>query len=302
MKMTEHRESPAGNSQLKLYLTCPRKWAWKYLKGFKSSDKAEPLNLGSAVHEAQETFYLTGSEQKALDKGNSILVNLGWNPELEPDIYARFNVGVKEWIKQLGQLDLDSNSVEATEKQYELKLSNGYVMTIRVDTLMKDAEIGRYIRDTKTTKSNPEGTIQQYMYDPQPILYISALRQNGVEVEGWKTDAIAMAVLKAGPRAQIKRSDLVCPPDAVIRDVEDAYTDLTYNIKESINAVSGGSSICHAFPRNPLSCYNYYKPCPYYNICHSIDEVEEPTLGFTMDPWLKERTVLSTFDAITYEE
>ena len=157
---------------------------------------------------------------------------------------------------------------------------------------MKDDTYGLYIRDTKTTGGNMTGTALEYTYNPQPVLYIYALRQNDVDVLGWRTDVVYSKILKARTDAQVMRSDFVCPSDTLIVDVINSYAVLTDRIRDSLE---DDGPISYAFPRNPNNCFRYYKPCPFYNICHDIDIINEPTIGFSLDPWLKEGTVLNTF-------
>jgi hypothetical protein len=289
----ELRESPAGNSQVKLYQVCPRQWAWKYLKGFKGNDKSEPLNLGSAIHEGQEVYYKTGDLGLAIDRGTEILTDAGWLPN--EDIFHRMIESINVWVETYGADDLKNKAVLETEQQYDLKLPNGYIMTIRVDSLMRDHDGSRFIRDTKTTKGSPVKTMTQYMYEAQPILYIAALKQAGKEVSGWKTDVISSRMLKAGVKVECLRSDLICPSPDLIQDTLESYADLTDMIKGSLTLTKEGATIRQAFPRNCQSCYNYYRECSYWSACSSIDDVLEPINGTELDPWLKEGKVLNTY-------
>lgn len=296
--MTEHRESPAGNSQLSLFSLCPRKWAFKYLLGFQTTGQSLPLNLGSAIHEAQETFYLTGSLDQALDKGRAILIDYGY----EEDSFAmqRMTISLDTWCYQYGSYDYDTGAVLEVEKEYPLKLLNGYVMTIRVDSRMKDSD-GTYIRDTKTTGGQAMTTMHNYMVNPQPVLYIEALLQAGsTDLNGWRTDVISSRVNKGGPVCQCIRSDLVMPTPLRREDVIFSYTDLTDRIAYAIMQHEQGVPFRIAFPCNPKSCMDYNRLCPHYSHCSKVEHTRIPD-EFTLDPWLDERTVLKTFDILKEE-
>lgn len=296
-ELEEMRESPAGSSQLSLFAQCPRSWFYKYIRGFRHVGPVSALNLGSATHEAQEVFYLTGSLDKALARGQEILIKSDY--DLESNEMKRLNATLPAWAEAYGFDDLNNESVVAVEHELNLKLFNGYTMTVRLDALMID-EQGLFIRDTKSTGGNVSQTMRQYMHSPQPVLYIEAVNQSDIAqketLQGWRTDIIASRVNKASVRVDCHRSDLVMPTADRIKDVKIYYTDLTDRIASAIIAYESGTPEEICFPANISNCINYNRLCDHSAHCH-----QRPTNtpgGFELDPWLKDRTVLNTFDCL----
>ena len=53
---------------LSLYSSCNRKWAIKYVKGWKPREESYgALNFGSVIHEAQASFYANRSKEAGLE-------------------------------------------------------------------------------------------------------------------------------------------------------------------------------------------------------------------------------------------
>ncbi len=304
-EIKENRESPAGNSQLKLFQLCRRKWAFKYLLGFKPQEQTSALDLGSAIHEAQELFYKGASFTETIAKGRDILLAHGY--EKDSDEMKRMKVSLTVWCQQYGTEDRKLGSVKEVEKEYKLELPNGYIMTIRVDSLMETPD-GIWIRDTKTTKKGASAALRQYMYSPQPVLYYAALRQNlppsdRERLLGWRTDVISSKVLVAGAKAEAIRSPLIQPSEQRIADVLLGYADLTDQIADSLDRYEEGvEDLRSIFPVNYSGCLDYFRECGYYTLCPHFkdyfDGKKEPPSNITIDPWLDERTVLKTFDNI----
>lgn len=315
-EVKENRESPRGRSQLSLYAGCPRKWAWKYVKGFKSIELVNHLVHGSAVHEAQEVFYLS------FDKGLDIAVGAmydrleayiesqdpeGKHPTFYKEQLDRARETLDVWYTEIGQYDFHNSEVLAVEEEVNLTLLNGYKMTIRFDRILKDKETGRiFINDTKTTGGTLDKTIANYMFADQPILYQAAFLENypdWVEAfEGWRTDAIETRLLKSGWKKNARRSAVTRTPDAKIEDCIINYTALVDNIRDSLYAVSQGESLQSAFPGNNGNCQAYGRLCAYHSFCHEIDTLKEPPGNMKIDDWLAKGTVLNSFKEIISEE
>ena len=294
----EMRESPHGRSMLSLYKTCPRRWAFKYLKGFKSKDSTDALNLGSAIHETQALYYLGMDLDACLIELRAFL---GENTHLFPKALEMF----KAWEKELGQYDRKNCTVLAVEEEAELKLPNGYKMSVRWDRVLLDNKTKEvFISDTKTTGGSASRTLQLYSYSDQPKLYIAAVLQNKPfwlkQFTGWRTDVIYGRELKSGRvNTEVIRSAIVSYSETDIEDTLLSYADLTSEIASALLDIeAGNATIQERFRSQNENCFNYNRLCPYHSFCSEIDSMEEPPANFELDPWISSKIVLDSFKEI----
>ena len=296
MNKDEMRESPRGRSMLSLYKTCPRKWAFKYLKGFKAKDLSDPLILGSAIHETQAEFYRGAPLTYCLEYLDIFLSDAPW---LRSKASAMFN----EWFTIIGSKDAVETIPLAIEQESEVFLPNGFRMTVRWDRVLlnkKTKEV--FISDTKTTSGSASRTLQLYNYSDQPKLYIASIMQNKPEwlgsFRGWRTDVIYGRELKSGAiNTEVLRSEIVNFSEEEINDTLQSYATLTDDIAYHIER-SKENGIAPEFYSNSDSCFSYNRLCPYYSFCHEIDSLSEPPGNYDLDPWLAEGKVLDSFKEI----
>lgn len=298
----EMRESPGGRSMLSLYQDCPRKWAWKYLKGFKPKFTAEHFTFGSAIHEAHEVFYENGYNwDKMITRGDEFL------NEHDPLLIPKARVCLDTWFQQIGVNDISKTEVLAVEEEVYLTLPNDFKMTCRLDRLLKDKKTGEiFICDTKTTGWSLEATLRNYTYHDQPQLYYMAARETFPDLmkdcRGWKTDGIYVKerVVKGEKTGEYysdaMRSETNTFSEKLLDDTKNSYAsfidEMAYKIEE-VEVAKEPISI--NFPKCNATCLAYNRPCEFYNICHKIDDIDGIPANFVEDPWVKDGTVLNQF-------
>ena len=294
----EMRESPAGGSQLKLFSQCQRKWAFKYLKGFKVKDVKEHLTYGSTIHEAQAEFYRHDfSTKHAKEK---IKEMLGSKDAKTMNLKVKANKAFDEWEAKLGSYDRENCKVLEVEKEAFLILPNGYKMTVRRDGVLEDCLVDEvFIRDTKTTGWSLEGTIQNYMHSDQPILYIASATQEEPDwlskLSGWRTDCIynKQSVWK------VERSPVTTFTRDEIISTMQSYAAMTSDMAFKINSVLlDNDPIGIHFYADRARCFDFFSSCPYLPFCHEIDTIDLPPSNFIVDDWLAEGAVLDTFKTV----
>lgn len=300
----EMRESPAGNSQISLYMQCPRKWAWKYYKGWKSIAFSEALTFGSCIHEAQAVYYTTWSFRAMMARANEFIRET----EIPEDKLEKFREKVlftlKTWFEEWGQYEQDEVEAVAVEKEVYITLPNGYRMSVRWDRLLRSKSVGDFfISDTKTTGWSYENTIANYMDSAQPMLYILSVEENEPEIaaklRGWRTDCLYVKQLKTKINHTFGRSEVVKPAKAILEDTRNSFASITTSIKYAIDGHEKyNEPLSVSFPCNRGACHAYNKTCPFLGFCHMIDHDIKVKEGFELDPWLKERKVLDTYSEI----
>ena len=299
IEVAEMRESPRGRSMLNLYKQCPRKWAFKYIKGFQPQGKQDPLTLGSSIHEAQALFYNGATLAEVTNFLGDFLED---SPHLLRKAHAMFMA----WYDIIGIHDKDNMIPLAVEVEAPLKLHNGYTMTVRWDRVLLERNGGEiFINDTKTTGGSLLKTIQNYNYSDQPKLYIASVLQSQPEwlkqFRGWRTDCIRGFESKGkyttgNITTEVKRSEIVSFTPEEIEDTLIGYSVLTDDIKFKVQSViEGGEPIRAHFYDTSDFCLSFGRVCPFKTICHQIDHIEEPPANMEIDPWVKKGTVINTF-------
>ena len=299
MKNEEMRESPRGRSMLNLYRQCPRRWAFKYIKGFTPLETSDPLTLGSAIHETQALFYQGEHILKCYDFLSSFLKERK-SLHLEKKALAMMT----SWYNTLGISDREERIPLAVEVEAPVILPNNFEMSVRWDRVLLEKSDGEiFINDTKTTSGNPQKVIQTYNYSDQPKLYILSVIQSRPEwlkqFHGWRTDVIYGRELKAGKiNTDIQRSEIVMFSKPELDDVLKSYASLTDDIAFKLEAVAAGDNITTHFSATSDFCYSYGRVCPYKPFCHEIDTIEEPPANFKIDPWLKKGIIKEAFKSV----
>jgi len=293
----ELRESPRGRSMLNLYRQCPKRWAFKYIKGFKPIGSSDPLTLGSAIHEAQALFY----------QGASIIDSTNFLEDFLKDsehLQTKANAMLTAWYNTLGKDDRENRIPLAVEVEAPLLLPNNFEMTVRWDRVLLDKTDGEvFISDTKTTSGGVRQVMQSYNYSDQPKLYIASIQQSREEwvkqLKGWRTDAIYGRELKSGKiNTEVVRSEIVSFSKAELDDTLISYASLTDDIAYKLEAIEAGEEIRQHFSNTSDFCYSYGRICPFKSICHEIDSIDQPPANMEIDDWLAQGIIKKAFKEI----
>lgn len=296
------RESPAGMSMWGLYQGCPRKWAFKYALGFiRDGVVPEALVHGSAVHEGKKIFYASrGDIKAALDKSLEIVQANEESFESLLTEEKRLAKLFEVWYDTYGKTEFDTYNMVANEIQDEIVLPNGARITVRPDQILRDKTTGRiYILDTKTTGWSLEGTIAEYEFKSQPILYIASVYQANPgwigDFGGWITDVMYQRVnwRKDGSLSSIstkcQRSAPIMYTEAQCRAFTESIMTTTSEVAYNYQQYKSGAPMNACFPMNRNACRAFNRTCPYWPICFNSYQFDDPAPEpFTIDPWKKE--------------
>jgi len=201
-------------SKLNCWLSCPRKFKYRYRDEMPDERTAVALVFGTAIHEGCEAFL------KSLPSGNPVGLDevLGvFNRALSDSAKLADEQGAPmDWgegsLKQVSEKgeqmlavfldDVDrSIKVAATELAFEVELSAGHVVTGVIDLVLDEGN-GRYrVVDLKTAASTygPD----RIEFDLQPTVYIGAAEKifnapGRIDFEYWlltKTKTPALKIL-----------------------------------------------------------------------------------------------------------
>jgi hypothetical protein len=312
MADNEMRESPAGMSMFGTFQSCMRKGAFQYLLGFRrNGDKTVPLAHGSAVHEGFKEFYLTWDINKAVNRAIEVA-------QEDIDVFESMKIEARrltelfnEWYKVYGSTEKEKYMVISNETQGEIQLPNGAVLTVRLDQVLREIKTGHiYIQDTKTTGYSLEGTITDYEYKAQPLLYIAYVYQTNPEwladFRGWITNAIYQRVnyRKDGALSSIStkclRSTPILYTEAECQSFLESLTTTTSEIAWAYSSFKKGAPFNACFPMNRGSCRNWNRTCPFWSICFQTFEPDaSPPPPYELDPWKEEGVIEDVLSKIS---
>lgn len=307
----EMRESPSGMSMYGLYQTCPRKWALKYQLGFqRSGEKTVPLAHGSAIHEGKKEFYKSWSIDKAVKKAKEVaggLIEAFDDLAIENE---RIDKLFEVWYDTYGKEEQSKYDIISNETTGKVQLPNGAEITVRLDQVLRQKDTGHiYIFDTKTTGWSLEGTINEYNYKAQPLLYIASVYQGTPEwlgdFRGWITDVIYQRVnyRKDGSLSSIttkcQRSPAIMYTEDQCLSFLESLTTITSDVAWAYRNFEKGAPLNACFPTNRMACRNFNTTCQFWSICFDNFTVNsEPPLPFVRDTWYTDNVIKNVIKGV----
>jgi len=279
--------SAAGFHFVNLYQCCPRKWYFRFLKGWSPKMTAKPLILGSAFHEGKAEWYKGKSLKVCLNTALAIVEEA--KPELLEedylDISYRLPCFLSAWVETYGKMDRQEFKPLAVEKEYSVPLGqSGYFMTIRPDAILQskvqtDLVI---IMETKTTGFSHRVTSEAVYYGDQATAYTWGARKVGkIPVYAVQPDIAYWNKMTRDPNnIKMVRTDLVFRDEARCLNFEKGMTQLFVEMSQKAEAYRKGWDPWVLFPRNSHYCLSFSTPCEFAEICGQDCEKRRVPSGF----------------------
>jgi hypothetical protein len=271
-------------SSMQAFLTCPKKYFWRYVEELEPVEKPEALLLGSAVHRWLEYFY----SQVPADR-NAFL-----NEVVSPKARGILQ-GIMENYGRIYSDDFDKFEVLSVERLLSGKIINpetskasaNFQFGGRLDTLVRlQAQVDLIpagslaIIETKTASRVDELFWNRMAMDPQVALYAHFLQDElGDEIAGIIYNVIQKPGLRQGKnesedafenrvREKMADPELYHRKTISVKDLnaEEVLSDL-WNVKNFINLARENG----AFPKSNSSCTMFNTACDYLPLCAAKD-------------------------------
>lgn len=263
--------------------TCARKFQIENSFGLKQRTESVTFSFGHAVAAGVQSYFEHGNLQQAVIDC-TLLYSMPWDDLGSPsEARGKKNIwysihAVENYIKQIESLlvgelaplkdweiaRLDGSDKAATEIQFRIELENGYMYEGHIDLILRNKLTGEYaILELKTTVFR-EPHDAMYSNSDQALSYSIVLDHAvGHQNTSYKvfyliySSSLQQWILKTFTKQAKQRLDWI---NNLIRDTEmiDYYE------------VSAKDGI--PYPTNGASCYNFFRPCEYYNVCEMEDE------------------------------
>lgn len=291
---SKRRESASGFHYVNLYQCCPRKFFFRYVKGWRPKQTPQALVFGSAFHEAKATFYLKKSEKRAIEVGMGVLeearAEVG-DEAISKEMAWRLPHLVHYWVERLGQSDLAAYKVLAVEKQLEVPIKGTpWVMTIRPDAILQCKSTGlKFVMETKTSGFSHRLTMEAVVLGDQATAYLWGVQKMLYpdvyavipDVAYWNSRSRDLGNI------QMVRGDIAMRGEFAIEMFEMSMAKLFTEVNQRMAAVKTMDERV-LFPRNSYYCLSYSKQCEYAMFCLESTKGKKCPHGFSQDKGKKE--------------
>ncbi len=271
-------------SAMQSFLTCPRKYFWRYVEEIEPVEKSEPLILGSAVHRWLEYFYTQVPVEK------STFLNEVVSPKARGILQ-----GVIDNYSRIYQDDFDQFDVLGVERVLSGKIINpethrssaNFRFGGKLDTLVRlKVEIENIptgslaIMETKTAARVDDLFWSRIAMDPQVQLYAHFLSEElGEPIAGVIFNVIEKPSLRQKKaESEEEFTNRICEKmsdPAMYHRRTIAVSDL--DSAELLNDLWNTKSFIHlakennAFPKSSNACTLYNSTCDYMPLCSAKD-------------------------------
>lgn len=278
-------------SKLQTYMRCPRKFWWRYVKGWRPEGISKHLVFGSAWHEAMRCLLLRG-----------------YSPEAQEEAYQRFLVEYRKEFNEATDMDdkkKNPGAVRNALKTYCEKYKGddeevihtevsgsvpvlGAVMHFKLDAVLKD-EDGYLIREHKTGSRLDKRWLNQWALKMQVLLYMHAAccyygieNLRCVQING----TIFRSKDQEHVRVDVKRN--IPMLEAWLQETRQWLDRLDRDWALHDQEMFDGCHVMQSFPRNGEACYDF-GGCPYHDFCaawaNPMERAGESQPGMVTEWW-----------------
>lgn len=293
-------------SKIQTYMTCPRRYFFEHVLGWKSERPSNHLIFGSAWHIAMEVLLTEGySAESCLTAYNrffsfyrekfSSLDDELFSPKTPANVLRALPQYCQRWRD-------DSFEVLHTEISGVAAISKDRIVHFKMDTICKGEE-GYFSLEHKTSTRFSITWAAQWRQKLQVGMYSHALfclfppeEVYGVKINGaFFTDP--PKIKKDGtPYAKERDNEFHrVPVRRNLASMQSWLHEINFwydNIERDFNLLMSSDEEdedLRAFPRNTESCTNYNNPCPFLDYCsvwnNPLKHADSPPSGFKVEFW-----------------
>lgn len=298
------------STKLNSFQTCPRKYFYEHLLGWRFDKPNIHLKFGEAFHEAIEHLIIHRNAEKqeyvlsaAFDKFMNIYRN-AYPPE---DDIANAPKDPANCLKALAEYQLvyrnDDFELLYSETAGAVHIDEDHVIHFKIDTIVRGDE-GIYALEHKTasrqsstwndqwTMALQVGTYSHALYCCFPENEVYGVKINGVFLRKSGNGFVRVPIKKDPDSMRIWMSQVRSIVDTMEREFQ------------ILSEESPADSIMSSFPIRTTSCINYGSACPFLPYCSTwanpLERCMKAPLGFKVDHWdprRNEEKAKHTFDS-----
>ncbi len=307
--------SMMDSSKLNAYMTCPRKFFYEYVLGWREDTPNIHLDFGRAWHSAMEHLALHGNKPDEVPRAFELFMQEFKRTYSGNDPMAE--TGAKNPTSALYALERYAETyINDTFTPMHIEVpgivpldDEGHNLTLRMDLIGRVSFAGDKIAvmDHKTASSDNRWWREQWAMSSQMGTYIHMLYclfppsdVFGALINGCvirqppqlKKDGTPYAN-SLGPA--FMRIPVQKTPDQMQSWLDNMlfyYKDYERQL-EALDAAQPGDSVLSCFPMNPSNCVKYNRTCQFINFCSTrsnpltlVEQFEgAPPIGFHQEYW-----------------
>lgn len=290
-------------SKLRTWQTCPRKYYWAYVRNLESKNLVLPFYMGSCFHKGVENFYQGVEPDKCLLKAKEYAEDYltSWfiGPEEEGEIEKSNAIvqGALAAYFEVFSKDRDKWEVTFSEQSFGMQLPNipvEFVGTVDLGFLRNEEMI---LMDHKLHSSIGRHTVDHLPFDLQIMNYPTlVMKATGLKV----AKVIYNVIKKPHPSTRVRKDEtfqdfierlkatyMLERDQYFHREVvqakktrlQSAFNDFCLIAEDIFRKYDGKTSAQvldpNNWPRNSKACFDFFKPCPYLNLCKFGDTPQD---------------------------
>ena len=293
-------------SKIQVYMSCPRRYFYEYVLGWRAERPSNHLVFGSAWHIAMETLLLEGnSAESCLRAYNGFLSKYRetfgspndelYSPKTPSNVLRALPQYCQRWAD-------DDFEVLHTEISGVAAIAPDKIVHFKMDTICHGRE-GYFSLEHKTSSRFSTTWAAQWRQKLQVGMYTHALfclfpeeDVYGVKINGAfftdppkiKRDGTPYAKERDNEfhRVPVRRN--LASMQSWLNEINFWYDRIQHDFDLLSNTNDGDGDLL-AFPRNTESCTSYNNPCPFLDYCsvwnNPLQHADVPPLGFKIEHW-----------------
>lgn len=286
------------STKLKTFMSCPRRYFWNFIVGWRPEGESIHLVFGAAWHLAMERMllgYQTRGRYDNADIPDAInLLTSHYREYFTEDQDALFEPKNPAYALEALALYVqnyvgDRFKVISTEIAGTVPIAENRRMHFKIDALCQDEAGKLFVLEHKTSQRMTSTWMDEWALSVQVGTYIHALMcmQDPLNVYGAKVNGTFFR--KKGCdflRAPVKKSPIQMQQWL---NTVNHYADMIDAEYERLAEANEDDPILNAFPMNTEACVQY-GVCPYHDFCTSLCNplnlaAKEPQSGFKVEYW-----------------
>ncbi len=283
------------STKLTTYMTCPRKFFYQYVLGWKSDYPSNHLVFGSAWHIAMEWLLnnpgdITGATFAFLEYYREHF------PLHTDELYVpKTPLNAVESIMAYNarfEHEAEREEVLYTELAGIVLVSDERTMVFKCDAILRDRDTGRVFgRDFKTSQRKYSNWGDHYTLSTQMLTYLHALHCLYPD-----TNDLRMVVRGAWFYKAPRATEFADHPidknldqmTAWVERVNSWINRLDYDMG-LLSEETTDDIAMQSFPQNDTACFNFGQQCSFFDFCNAwsnpLTRCEQVPIGFKKEHW-----------------
>ncbi len=287
------------SSKLTTYMSCPRKFFYRYILGWEREIPNHHLAFGTCWHLAVEHLLRNDYSKEAVEEASflffhkyqEMLGGLYDEKELAPKDMENALLSLKNYAVTF-MTDIKKYEVLHTEIAGLVLISPVATMHFKLDALLRDKQRGKVLfLDHKTSQRKYSNWGDHWLISTQMMLYLHALYCLYPREEVGEAKVRCSFFYKKSMTEFEEKGILKTPAQmtAWLARVNSWYSQLRIDHAILEEDDDTENNVMLSFPQNDTQCFSYGRECDYFNFCehwnNPLQRIEEVPFGFQQRFW-----------------